>query len=98
MRRYLPVFVERCIKGIRADSERCRTYLESSPSLVTLLSPKIGYLAAADLARESVETGVSVLKLAVKKGILTKQEAAALFDSARVAANTYREDERREKD
>jgi len=98
MRRYLPVFVERCIKGIRADSERCRTYLESSPSLVTFLSPKIGYLAAADLARESVETGVSVPKLAVKKGILTEQEAAALFDSARMAANTYREDERREKD
>jgi aspartate ammonia-lyase len=76
---FLPVFRQRCVSGIRANEERCQSTLERNPSLATLLSPIIGYLNAARLARESYETGVPVPELAVAKGILTREEAEELF-------------------
>jgi fumarate hydratase class II len=51
-----------------------------NPSLATLLNPKIGYLKAAELAKESLEKKQSVKKLAIEKGYLTKKEADALFN------------------
>ncbi|MDY6933678.1 MAG: aspartate ammonia-lyase [Spirochaetota bacterium] len=77
---YLPVFCLRCIKGIKANEDVCRFHIEMNPSLATLLSPKIGYLAASELAKESIKQRVSVPELAVHKGILTPEEASELFD------------------
>ncbi len=77
---YLPVFAERCVRGITADEERCRSYLELNPALATLLSPRIGYRRAAEIAEEALERGMPVADLAVEKGILTPEEARLLFD------------------
>jgi aspartate ammonia-lyase len=76
---YLPVFTRKCIKGIIANEEKCRSYLEKNPSLATLLSPKIGYLKAAEIAKESLEKNISIEKLAITKGIISKEEAEILF-------------------
>jgi aspartate ammonia-lyase len=86
---YLPVFQTRCVEGIEADEERCRAHLERNPSLATLLSPKIGYLAAAELAKEALAKGVSVSELAVARGVLTAEEAAVLFDLDKAARSQY---------
>ena len=90
---YLPVFQSRCIEGIRADAERMYRNAAMSPGLATLLSPRIGYLAAAELAREAMETGQSIRDLAVAKGILSEKEADVLFDLTVIAANRYGEPE-----
>lgn len=90
---YLPVFQSRCVEGIRADAERMYRNAAMSPGLATLLSPRIGYLAAAELAREAAETAQSIRDLAVAKGILSEEDADALFDLAVIAANRYREPE-----
>ena len=50
---YIPVFTERCVKGITVDEKRCEQYLEKNPSMATLLAPKIGYLEAAKIAKAS---------------------------------------------
>lgn len=76
---YLPVFVERCVRGITADEERCRSYLKFNPALATLLSPRIGYQRAAEIVREALERRIPVADLAVEKGILTPEEARDLF-------------------
>src|SRR5262249_8991603 len=39
---FLPVVRQRCIDGITVNPEKCRHYLEESPSVVTALTPKIG--------------------------------------------------------
>jgi aspartate ammonia-lyase len=80
---YLPVFVKRCVSGIVADAERCRSYLDLNPSLAALLSPRIGYRRGAEIAREALERKMAVADLAVEKGILTPKEARALFDFVR---------------
>jgi aspartate ammonia-lyase len=76
---FLPVFTDKCVARIKADEARCRANLELNPSLATLLAPKIGYLAAAGLAKEAIETRKSARRLAVEKGIITAEEAVKLF-------------------
>jgi len=75
-------FAEKCIKGIKANTEVCRRYAEQSEALVTILSPRIGYLAAADVAKESLSTGRSIRELALERGLLTAEEADRLLDLA----------------
>jgi len=76
---YLPVFQERCVEGIKANEDRCRAYLELNPILVTFLVPKIGYLKAAELAKEALERRVPVAEVAVMRGVLSKEEADELL-------------------
>lgn len=86
---YLPAFQKRCVEGISANEEINRNYLEKNPSLATLLSPKIGYLAAAELAKEALEKGISVKELAVEKGVISKDEAAIIFDLKKITKSKY---------
>jgi fumarate hydratase class II len=51
---------QRCIDGLRVDSERCRRYAERSPQVATALAPIIGYDAAAAVVKRALEQGVSV--------------------------------------
>ena len=76
---YLPVFQERCVEGIKAHEDRCRAYLELNPILVTFLTPKIGYLKAAEIAKEVMDKKISVKEAVVLKGILSKEEADELL-------------------
>jgi aspartate ammonia-lyase len=92
---YLPVFTTRCIRGIEAHEVRLRAYISMNPILATLLTPKIGYLRAADLAHEAMERRRSVKDLAIEKGLLTEEEANALFDLSTIAKNHYRRDEKK---
>lgn len=76
---YLPVFQERCVEGIKAHEDRCMAYLELNPVLVTFLAPKIGYLKAAEIAKEVLDKKIPVKEIVVMKGILSKEEADELL-------------------
>jgi aspartate ammonia-lyase len=77
--RYLPVFVEKCVRGIEADRERCEAYYVSSPSLATALNPIIGYARAAEIAKESAKTGRPIPELLREKKIVSDDEIARIF-------------------
>jgi aspartate ammonia-lyase len=77
---YLPAFQERCVKGIKAHEGRCREYLDLNPILVTFLTPKIGYLKAAEIAKEALDKRVPVKEIIVAKEILSKKEADELLN------------------
>ena len=74
---FLPVVRTRCVDGITANVERCRQYLEGSPSVVTALTPKIGYTKAAEVFKEAVSRGVRVREVLLEKKILTEEELEA---------------------
>jgi len=74
------VFSERCIEGITADEAQCAHWLERSPALVTALAPKIGYAAAAKLAKEAIATGLTVKQLVTERGILKGKELEEILD------------------
>ncbi len=79
LKNYLPVFVEKAIRGIEADRARCEAYYVSSPSLATALNPIIGYARAAEIAKESAKTGTPIPKLLREKKILSEEEIARIF-------------------
>ena len=70
---------EKCIDGITANEEICRRYFERSTSLATALNPYIGYLKAAEVAKESLETGKTVVELVREKKLLTEEQIAKVF-------------------
>ncbi len=73
-RNFLPVLRTRCIDGITANREKCRRYLEESPSVVTALTPKIGYAKAAEVFKEAVSRGVRVRQVLLEKNVVTEKE------------------------
>jgi len=77
---YIPVFIEKCISGIEADEAKCRSYLEKNPSIATFLDPHIGYMQAAEIAKEALRRNMSVRDLVVEKGVLTKEQVEQIFD------------------
>ena len=87
---YLPVFTVHCIDGIQANRNRLREHVGSNPILATLLTGRIGYLKAAELAHESMQKHRTIHDLAVEKGILPRQEADEIFDLAAIAKSQYR--------
>jgi aspartate ammonia-lyase len=71
---FLPILRQRCVDGITANPEKCRHYLEESPSVVTALTPKIGYAKAAEVFKEAVARGVRVRQVLLEKKIVTEKE------------------------
>lgn len=67
-------FTNHCISGISANEERCRSYLDQSVGLATVLAPSIGYAAAAEVAKESAKSGKSIREVILERGILTEEE------------------------
>lgn len=57
-------FSERCVKGLSANPEKCRYWLERNTILVTALNPVIGYQAGARLAQDAVRTFRTILEVA----------------------------------
>ena len=74
------VLAERCVEGIEADPAMCAHWLERSPALVTALAPKIGYAAAAKLAKEAVERNLTIRDLIMEKGVLAGKELDEVLD------------------
>lgn len=62
--------VDNCIVGITANKEHCERLLEESVGIVTALCPYIGYKKSAEIAKESLKTGISIRKLIENKNLL----------------------------
>jgi aspartate ammonia-lyase len=77
-------FTRLCLAGIRADAARCRLYFERSPALATALTPLIGYARAAELAKESVRTGKTIVQLALEQELVDPRLARRALDPARL--------------
>jgi aspartate ammonia-lyase len=81
---YLPVFRKKCVEGIAVNEKRCAQYLEKNPALATFLSPHIGYLEAAKIAKQALEQGRSVKEVALEKGLLKPDELNKILDPIRL--------------
>ncbi|MEW5845271.1 MAG: aspartate ammonia-lyase [Bacteroidota bacterium] len=64
----------RCLDGITANEEHCRSMVYNSIGLVTALNPYIGYEASTQLAKEALVSNKSVYELVLQKGLLSKEQ------------------------
>jgi aspartate ammonia-lyase len=79
------VFAARCVDGITANRPRCESFARRSLALATALNPHIGYLNAARVAKESLQTGTSIQELVLKHRLLSPAAARRLLDPARLS-------------
>jgi aspartate ammonia-lyase len=76
---YIPAFTAKCVKGIVVNEKQCSQYLEKNPSLATLLSPYIGYLEAAKIAKQAQAENRPVKEIALEKKLLKPEEIEKIF-------------------
>jgi fumarate hydratase, class II len=67
-------FTDHCVMGIKARRDNIQAGLERSLMLVTALTPKIGYDAAAKIAKSAHKNGTTLKHEAVKSGLVTAKE------------------------
>ena len=64
------VFADRCVDGITVDVERCHSYAESSPSIVTPLNSYIGYENAAKVAKKALADNITIREAVISLGFV----------------------------
>ncbi|MBD2513465.1 aspartate ammonia-lyase [Nostoc sp. FACHB-973] len=82
----IAALTKRCIQGITANKERCLAYAEGSLALVTALNTHIGYLNAAAVAKESLETGKSLRQIVLERGLMSETDLATVLDLEQMSA------------
>ena len=79
LKNFLPIFSANLIDGLTANKQKLQENIENSPVIVTLLTPKIGYLKSAELFKESLKTGKTIRELVVSKELMSNKEIDSLF-------------------
>jgi fumarate hydratase class II len=77
-------FAVKCIEGIKANDERCKSLIEESLAMCTALAPEIGYEAAAKLAKDAYKSGKTVRQMAKEQKVLPEKRLTELLDPWRM--------------
>ena len=77
-------FTDKCVAGLTANAKRCDFYTQATVSLATALNPYIGYAKAAEIVKESVATGRSIIEIARDQKLLSEKEIAEILDPTRM--------------
>lgn len=67
-------FTEKCVQGIKADTNRISELVRNSLMLVTALNPHIGYDNAAKVAKKAHMDGISLKQAAIQLKLLTENQ------------------------
>ncbi len=75
-------FAEQAVCGLEIDEAMIKHWLDRNTMLATSLAPRIGYAAAAEIAKEAVASGESVPAVARRRTGLGDAELAEALDPA----------------
>lgn len=78
------LLAERCVRGLEAQPERCRRWLEESLAMTTALAPRLGYDEAARLAHLASDEGLTLRAVAERETSLPREELDHLLDAERM--------------
>ncbi len=73
-------FQDKCVDGIVANRDRCKELVELSMAMVTSLTPVIGYDRAAEIAKESANTGKTVRQICRERQVLPEDQLNRALD------------------
>jgi fumarate hydratase class II len=79
-------FTDNCVTGIEPRVDNIKAGLERSLMLVTALAPKIGYDAAAKIAKTAHKNGTTLRHEAVTGGYVTDKEFDEIVDPKKMLA------------
>ena len=72
-------FVDQCVAGLQATDKGPQMVMQGL-AICTALAPKIGYDAAADIAKEAARTGGTIREVAREKTSLSDEELDRILD------------------
>ena len=73
------IFVEKCIKGITANNERCSSYVENSLDIAVKLIPYIGYDKSSEIAKKAYEEGKTIKQVVIDANILSEEQISEIW-------------------
>ncbi|WP_432797128.1 class II fumarate hydratase [Poriferisphaera sp. WC338] len=74
------VFVDKLLKGLEVNEERCTELIDQSLMMCTSLAPEIGYDPAAALAKQAFKEGKTIRQLATEQNLVEPAKLAELLD------------------
>jgi aspartate ammonia-lyase len=80
LRNTMPLFADKCLRGLRVNVEHNRRTAESSLGLSTVVGGVYGYDAGARAAHHAAESGTSIKQAVIDLGIATSSTAERLLD------------------
>jgi fumarate hydratase class II len=83
-------FVHRCLEGLEADRERCEEMIERSLALATALAPKVGYDAAARIAKKAYDHRMTIRQVVEEEGLFSGKDLDRLMDLESMTAPSKR--------
>ena len=76
----IDTLTKRCVDGIEADRERCRSLVQGSIGLITALAPALGYEASSRVARRALKENRSVADIVLEEKLLTEDQLNQLLE------------------
>jgi len=70
---------EKCVAGITANRAHCESVVRNSIGIVTAVNPYLGYEVSTRIAKEALETGVSVIDIIERDGLLDAKQLATIL-------------------
>tara|TARA_Y100000590_G_scaffold467723_1_gene647624 strand:+ start:923 stop:2311 length:1389 start_codon:yes stop_codon:yes gene_type:complete len=67
-------FANYCVKGIKADKNKIKKFLDNSLMMVTALAPKVGYDNAAKIAKRAHKNRTTLKEESIKSGLINEKE------------------------
>lgn len=67
-------FADNCVRGMAANTEQLRSYMENTLMLVTALTPHIGYDNAAKVAKLAFDKDISLKDACLQLGLLSAED------------------------
>lgn len=86
----------RCVRGIEANRQRARQFVDESLGMITALTPRLGYARTSALARRASISGKGALAVLEEEGLLRDPEILAALDPRNLtgaAATSDRKDQ-----
>ncbi len=74
------LLADRAIASFRVNQPKLREALERNPILVTALNPLIGYLKAAEIAKQAYREGRPIIEVALENTDLSREQLEQLLD------------------
>ena len=76
----MDIFVEKVVKGIKANAEHCKELAEKSASLSTVISAIFGYEIGTKVAHYAIDNDLTCKQAALELKVLPEDVIEDLFD------------------
>ena len=76
----IEMFENKLLKDLKADEEKCHSYIEGSLAMCTSLVPVLGYDKAAEIAYKAFKENKTVREVLLDEKILPEEEVEKLLD------------------